>query len=75
MTLPTDRPSASDFDFFIGSWRVAHRRLKERLVRRGKGVAVAALSGALQEFARLGGGTVESRPEDAAGRTVFSSYL
>ena len=24
--------SASDFDFFIGDWRVEHRRLKERLV-------------------------------------------
>lgn len=24
--------SASDFDFFIGNWRVEHRRLKERLV-------------------------------------------
>ena len=23
---------AEDFDFFIGAWRVAHRRLKERLV-------------------------------------------
>ncbi len=24
-------PGADDFDFFIGRWRVAHRRLKERL--------------------------------------------
>lgn len=24
--------SANDFDFFIGSWNVAHRRLKDRLV-------------------------------------------
>lgn len=29
MTAPTS--TASDFDFFIGPWQVAHRRLKERL--------------------------------------------
>ena len=32
MTAPTTQSSASDFDFFIGTWSVAHRRLKERLV-------------------------------------------
>lgn len=42
---------------------------------RGKGVAAAALAGALQEIARLGGGTVESYPEDADGRKVSSSFL
>jgi len=42
---------------------------------RGKGVAVAALKGALQEIARLGGGTVESYPEDTAGRSVSASFL
>ena len=42
---------------------------------RGKGVAVAALEGALHEIARLGGGTVESYPEDLAGRSVSSSFL
>lgn len=26
------RGTAADFDFFIGTWRVQHRRLKERLV-------------------------------------------
>lgn len=31
MPAPTRSSEASDFDFFIGSWRVAHRRLKERL--------------------------------------------
>jgi GNAT superfamily N-acetyltransferase len=41
---------------------------------RGKGVAAAALEGALHEIARLGGGTVESYPEDAAGRSVSSSF-
>lgn len=42
---------------------------------RGKGVASAALEGALQEIAQLGGGTVESYPEDAVGRTVSASFL
>jgi GNAT superfamily N-acetyltransferase len=42
---------------------------------RGQGVAVAALRGALQEIARLGGGTVESYPEHVAGRSVSASFL
>jgi len=42
---------------------------------RGKGVAGAALQGALEEIARLGGGTAESYPEDAEGRSVSASFL
>lgn len=42
---------------------------------RGKGVASFALKGALREISRLGGGTVESYPEDAAGRSVSASFL
>ncbi len=42
---------------------------------RAKGVAVTALVGALQEIARLGGGTVESYPEDITDRIVSSSFL
>jgi ribosomal protein S18 acetylase RimI-like enzyme len=42
---------------------------------RGQGVAAAALAGALQEIARLGGGTVESYPEDVGGRSVSASFL
>jgi GNAT superfamily N-acetyltransferase len=42
---------------------------------RGQGVTSAALAGALDEIARLGGGTVESYPEDVAGRTVSRSFL
>jgi hypothetical protein len=38
-------------------------------------VAAAALAGALTEIARLGGGTVESYPEDAQGRSVAGAFL
>lgn len=38
-------------------------------------MAAVALGGALQEIARLGGGTVESYPEDTAGRAVSASFL
>jgi GNAT superfamily N-acetyltransferase len=42
---------------------------------RHKGVASIALEGALNEIARLGGGTVESYPEDAEGRSTSGSFL
>lgn len=42
---------------------------------RHRGVASAALGGALAEIARLGGGTVESYPDAVTGRTVSSSFL
>ncbi|HEY6627509.1 MAG TPA: GNAT family N-acetyltransferase [Acidimicrobiia bacterium] len=42
---------------------------------RHKGVAAAALKGALSEIARLGGGTVESSPDDVEGRKVSNSFL
>ena len=42
---------------------------------RREGIASAALKGALREIARLGGGTVESYPEDAEGRSVSGSFL
>lgn len=42
---------------------------------RGQGVTEAALSGALKEIARLGGGAVESYPEDVEGRKVSASFL
>ncbi len=43
--------------------------------QRRRGVADAALGGALAEIERLGGGIVESYPEDAAGRKVSGSFL
>lgn len=42
---------------------------------RGRGVATAALIGALEQIASMGGGTVESYPEDVAGRKVSESFL
>ena len=42
---------------------------------RGQGVASAALEGALQEIARLGGGSVEGYPEAVEGRTVSGAFL
>ena len=42
---------------------------------RGQGVSSAALNGALSIIARLGGGTVESYPEDVEGRQVSDSFL
>ncbi|MFJ8591660.1 hypothetical protein [Streptomyces sp. NPDC093598] len=56
-----------------GCWRItcffvdrAHRR---------RGVAAAALEGALYEIARLGGGSVEGCPEDTGDRSVSASFL
>ena len=31
MSAQSGRPGAGDFDFFVGRWRVHHRRLNERL--------------------------------------------
>jgi GNAT superfamily N-acetyltransferase len=42
---------------------------------RGKGVAAAALRGAMAEIARLGGGVVEGFPEDTTGRKVAGAFL
>ena len=42
---------------------------------RGKGVASIALEGALNEIARLGGGTVESYPQDVEGGPISGSFL
>ncbi len=42
---------------------------------RGRRVTEAALKGALKEIARLGGGRVESYPEDVNGRSISGSFL
>jgi ribosomal protein S18 acetylase RimI-like enzyme len=71
--------------------RIKHRRAYEADLRgtpdwritcffvgkghRGRGVAEAALAGALEAIARAGGGRVESFPEDAEGRKVAGAFL
>lgn len=42
---------------------------------RGKGVAAAALAGALAQIKALGGGRVEAYPEDTEGRKVSAAFL
>jgi hypothetical protein len=42
---------------------------------RGRGVAQAALGGALADIARYGGGTVEGYPEETDDRSVSGSFL
>jgi len=42
---------------------------------RHRGVADTALAGTLGEIARLGGGTVESYPENTSNRKVSGSFL
>ena len=42
---------------------------------RGRGVSSAALAGALVQIAKLGGGAVESYPEDVTDRNVSASFL
>jgi hypothetical protein len=54
-------------------WRITCFFVDGRYKRRG--VAGTALAGALDAIAGLGGGTVESFPEDVAGRKVSGSFL
>lgn len=42
---------------------------------RGKGVASLALQGALDEIARLGGGVVESYPQETAGKKTAPGFI
>ena len=46
----------------------------DRLYRR-RGVAVAAVEGALELIAQAGGGSVESYPQDTGGKKVSASFL
>jgi GNAT superfamily N-acetyltransferase len=57
----------------LPDWRITCFFVDSR--HRRSGVASAALDGALEEIARLGGGTVESYPEDVEGRKTSSSFL
>ncbi len=57
----------------LPDWRITCFFVDKRSRRRG--VADAALAGAVAEIGRLGGGVVESYPEAIAGRKVSSSFL
>ena len=57
----------------LPDWRITCFFVDRR--HRRSGVASTALAGALREIARLGGGTVESYPEDSEGRSVSASFL
>jgi len=63
LETPTDPPDWRITCFFV-----------DKATRRS-GVASRALEGALQEIARLGGGTVESYPERVEDRKVSGSFL
>ena len=54
-----------------------NRSEKEDRVReyRHKGIASVALEGALNEITRLGGGTVESYPQEVEGQPISGSFL
>ena len=57
----------------LPDWRITCFFVDKK--RRRDGIAAAALQGALDEIGRLGGGTVESYPEDVEGRKTSSSFL
>ena len=63
----------SEGSFEVPRWRITCFFVDKAY--RGQGVSSAALAGALEEIARLGGGTVESYPEDVTGRNVSASFL
>lgn len=62
-SVPSDPPDWRITCFFVDS---TYRR---------KGVADAALKGALAQIGELGGGVVESSPEDVEGRKVANAFL
>jgi GNAT superfamily N-acetyltransferase len=51
-----------------------HLLFVDRAYRR-KGVAAAALDGAVDLIAAAGGGVVEGYPQDTAGKKISSSFL
>ena len=67
------RKAYGDGDGAPPTWRITCFFVDKEY--RHKGVAATALRGALGEIARLGGGKVESSPEDVAGRKVSGSFL
>jgi GNAT superfamily N-acetyltransferase len=56
----------------LPDWRITCFFISRR--HRGKGVAAAALDGALKEIARLGGGVVESYPADMPDAKLANGF-
>jgi GNAT superfamily N-acetyltransferase len=56
----------------LPDWRITCFFVSRR--HRGRGVAAAALDGALDEIARLGGGLVESYPDDVEDTKLASGF-
>jgi ribosomal protein S18 acetylase RimI-like enzyme len=57
----------------LPDWRITCVFVDPRYRRRG--IARTALDGALELIAQAGGGTVESYPQDTAGKKVSASFL
>jgi ribosomal protein S18 acetylase RimI-like enzyme len=57
----------------LPDWRITCVFVDRRYRRRG--IARTALDGALELIAQAGGGTVESYPQDTAGKKVSASFL
>ena len=57
----------------VPDWRIACFYVDKK--HRGQGIAKAALEGALEQIAKLGGGMVEAIPEVTAGRETQGRFL
>jgi hypothetical protein len=71
-----DRTGVNDFDFFIGAWRVHHRRLKERLANSHEWVEFDGTSNAQKILGGLGNmdDNVLSFPGGAYRAVTFRTY-
>lgn len=76
MSLPTDPAAPGDFDFVIGRWSVAHRRLRERLAGCTEWVEFAGTSSTCHVLGGLG--NLEDNqlflPEGAYRAVALRSY-
>ncbi|MGI8666148.1 MAG: GNAT family N-acetyltransferase [Jatrophihabitans sp.] len=67
------RGEVENADSPMPDWRITCVFVDRRYRRRG--VARVAVDGALELIAQAGGGTVESYPQDTAGKKVSASFL
>jgi hypothetical protein len=71
-----DRTGVNDFDFFIGNWRVHHRRLKERLANSHEWIEFDGTSNAQKILGGLGNmdDNVLNLPGGAYRAVTFRTY-